>query len=745
MASKEEIYADAYRRGILSEDKKSRYEEAVRRGLMNNPDLKAKLAGVDLPDITLPKESAAETAFKESARALMTGAANLADVAPAIGDSFVSAAAWAGGKLGIGDGTYVPAARFKNMLPEEAKPQTEAGKLAAEIIPYLVSPEAKAADVPAIAKKLAGLGEKFSKPLLERLAKTAGQSSVGSVAQSDATGENAGALMAENALMGEVFHQAGRFLGMGYRALSGAPTDAQKDLIQNAIDKGVHPSTLKDLPQMLEEVSKASKSGKTAGDLAYAVNPSARIIDAAKELGMDDLLLPSHYSTNGAYQSIEQGLKSVPGSVLDVHEKRAIESLAAKTDELISEYGGTVDKSELSDRFKSGQMEQIRALEEKSNDLFHEVEKKIPRDQLVATKNIMDHLQEKAKIFGGEEYLSQPERAVMRQMDEETMPTYARLNAVRQQIGEAISKKQGPFKDIPTGELKQLYGRLSADQHFTADYYKVGDKYAHANDLVFQRKALEKDLINLLGKDLSGAITDKTGRGVKSLMNGNYKSFDQVLSRVPQDMKQELVLTALNDAFTQGSRKEKVMNIPGFVDWYQGLLRNPNSMKRITENIPKEAADRLRNIYEVANGIRQAKSKEITTGRIQALLEKFDKDDGALAKLFGAGTKTAAAGVAGAAGGAPGAAVASTAISLLSRPKDKMSVLADRLLASQEFKGMTRQVAAGGAENSASRERLQKLLARSDVYKKWIKAINPKAQQAIMRVGFIDWLSNSEE
>lgn len=132
-------------------------------------------------------------------------------------------------------------------------------------------------------------------------------------------------------------------------------------------------------------------------------------------------------------------------------------------------------------------------------------------------------------------------------------------------------------------------------------------EYSLANDLVYQRKMLERDLVNLLGKDLSGAITDKSGRGVKSLMNGNYKAFDQVLSREPADMRQEQVLTVLNGAFTQGSRKEKVLNIPGFVDWYQGLMRNPYAMKRITGNIPREASERLSNIYEVANGIRQVK------------------------------------------------------------------------------------------------------------------------------------------
>ncbi|WP_368766718.1 hypothetical protein [Enterobacter hormaechei] len=778
MPTKEERYAEAYRRGILPTDKKTMYEEAVRRGLMHNPDLKAKLEGIDLPDIQVPKDSAAETAFKESARAIMTGTANIADVIPSVGDSFVSAAAWAAGKLGIGDGTYTPAARFKNMLPEEAKPQTEEGKFLAEVIPYMIAPEAKAGEVPALAERLINAGERLLKTkaipgaagteakaagvlhlfeksaspggkiapkIAERMARTASQSSVGSLAQADATGENPEALMLENALFGEVFHGAGKLLGAGWRAVSGAPTEAARELIETAAEKGVHPSTLKNLPEMLDDVSRAAKGGTPGEDLAYAVNPSEKILDAARSLGIDDLLLPSHYSTNPAYQAIEQGLKSIPGSSLDAHERRAIEALASKTDELINEFGGTIDKAELSDRFKSRQMEQIRALEEKSNDLFNEIEKKIPRNRLVDTKNIMDHLAEKAETLGGEEYLSQPERNVLRQMNAESLPTYARLNAVRQQVGDALSKKQGPFKDVPTGELKQLYGKLSEDQHATANYYGVGGEYALANDLVFQRKTLEKDLVNLLGKDLSSAITDKAGRGVKSLMKGNYKAFDQVMSRVPQDLKQELVLTALNEAFTQGSRREKVLNIPGFVDWYQGLKRSPEAMKRITDNIPKEAADRLHNIYEVASGIRQAKSKEITTGRIQSLIEKFDKDDGALAKLFGAGGKTAAAGVAGSVAGAPGAAVASTAISLLTRPKDKLSVLADRLLSSQEFRGLTKQIASGQAESAAQRERLQKLLAKSDAFKKWLDALSPKEQQAIARQGFIDWLSGTED
>lgn len=742
MATKEDRYAEAYRRNILSSELKARYEEAVKRGLMKNPDLLAKLKGADLPDLNLPpeaKDSAFTQAAKESARALVTGAANIADIVPEVGDSFVSAAAWAAGKMGIGDGTYTPAARFKNMEPDTFKPQTEGGRMMAEMLPYLISPEAKAAEIPTLAKKLTTIGE--------RLARSGSQNIVGSLAQSDSTGQDFAGTVAQNVIMGEMFHHAGRLLGSGYKALTGAPAEAEKEIIQQAINQDVHPATLKPVEAILSSVGQAAKKSGTAGEeLAYAVNPSQDILGAADRLGMKETLLPSHYSTNPAYQAIEQGLKSIPGSVLDAHEKKAIEQLANKTDDLINEYGGTIDKTELSDRFKKNSLDVIRALEEKSNLLFGEVEKSIPRDKLVGTKNIMEHLQEKADILGGAEYLSQSEQNAMRQMDSETMPTYARLNALRQQIGDALSKKQGPFKDVPTGELKQLYGKLAEDQQQAANFHKVGDQYSLGNNLVFQRKALEKDLTNLLGKDLSGALTTTAGRGIKGLSKGDYKNFDQVMARLPSaEAREEVVLTALNDAFTQGSRKEKQLNIPGFVDWYQGLTRNPGALARVEKNIPTDAAKRLRDIYQVAYGIRTAKSKEITTGRITALLDRFDKDNGTLAKLFGAGGKTAAAGVAGGLGGAPGAAVASTAIALLTRPKEARSVLADRLLASNDFKSMTRQVAAGKGETGAQRERLERLLQKSEVFQKWKGALSGKEQQAVARQGFINWLTDTND
>lgn len=743
MATKEEKYAEAYRRGILPADKKARYEEAVRRGLMHNPELKVQLEGVDLPDIELPpKDTAAEVAAKESARALVTAGASIADIVPEMGDAFVSAGAWALSKFGIGDGTYTPAARFKNYLPEYAKPQTTEGKMVAEILPYFVSPASKASQVPALASNLTKAGKML---MSERMARIGSQSVVGSLAQSGSTGESFTGLMAENVAMGEGLHWTGRLLGTGYKAYKGLPSEAKEKIIKTELE-GVTPDTAVDAPELLTATKSAIKGNENkAEELAYAINPSKAILDSAKSLGLDDLLLPSHYSTNSAYQAIEQGLKSVPGSLLDAQERRAIEALAAKTDDLISEYGGAIDKSELSNRFKGQQMEQIRALGEESDELFKKVSDAIPGNKLVSTKNIMDHLNGRIEELGGAEFLSEMERYVMKHMADTAMPTYARLAKVRQEIGAALNKKQGPFKDMDVGELKLLYGKLSEDQQQVANFYGVGDLYRTGNELIAQRKVLEKDLVNLLGKDFAGAITTKAGQGIRNLAKGDYKTLDQVLARVPESMRQEIVLSGLNDAFVQGSRKEKQLNIPGFVDWFEGLKRNPEAMKRISQHLPEGAMKRLSDIFEVSRGIRDAKSKEISTGRINSLLTQFDKEDGALAKIFGAAGKMAAATAAGTAGGPVASAAVSTALPLLGRAKDARTVAADKLLASRDFRETTKQIAAGKAETPEQRQRLEALLERSEGFKKWKKTLTGNELQALTRQGFINWLTDQEE
>ncbi|MES1623958.1 DNA transfer protein, partial [Escherichia coli] len=82
-------------------------------------------------------------AVKETGRGLVQAGVNVANIPASVADAVTSAAAWAGGKLGIGDGTYQPAPRVTTKGLEQAfglqqgalTPQTTEGRVFAEALP----------------------------------------------------------------------------------------------------------------------------------------------------------------------------------------------------------------------------------------------------------------------------------------------------------------------------------------------------------------------------------------------------------------------------------------------------------------------------------------------------------------------------------------------------------------------------------------------------------------------------------
>ncbi|EFL9577911.1 DNA transfer protein [Escherichia coli] len=86
-------------------------------------------------------------AVKETGRGLVQAGVNVANIPASVADAVTSAAAWAGGKLGIGDGTYQPAPRVTTQGLEQdfglqqgaLTPQTTEGRVFAEALPYLAT------------------------------------------------------------------------------------------------------------------------------------------------------------------------------------------------------------------------------------------------------------------------------------------------------------------------------------------------------------------------------------------------------------------------------------------------------------------------------------------------------------------------------------------------------------------------------------------------------------------------------
>lgn len=531
------------------------------------------------------------------------------------------------------------------------------------------------------------------------------------------------------------------------------------------------PTTQQSVEGLAKSITESTQANKkkqipTMERLASEVRPDETILQAADRLGLKDQLIPSQYSKSQAYREIEQGLASIPGSQLNAQQKQAATMLAQKADDLIQKYGGDIDKAALSSDFRSKGLATIEDLSRQSDELYDKVTKAIPATTKITADATVGYLTNKAKELGGADALSPIERRTLSMLSGGTkqigvnpnspeglaslgqatstqriLPTYSRVDQLRRQVGEGL-RGRGVFKDAESGSLKQLYSRLSDDQQSAANQLGAGEMFSAAKQLVGTRKAIEDNLSGVLGKDLSGAITAKTGAAIKNLGSGNYKEFDKVMSAVPEDMRQRVVMTALNDAFTAGSRMEKQLSAPGFVDWYEGLRRNTAARDRLYKYMPKDARSVLDDIALVAKGMRDASKERITTGRIQGLMENFANEGGMLSKLYGIGKQIAVAEGAGSAIGVPGAGTAGVIARVMSKEKTPLMKAADDLLSSQQFKSAVNEYAKSGGKGKKA-EAAEAALKRTDKYQKWFGNLTKAQKAAVKSNGALMWLSQS--
>ena len=96
--------------------------------------------------------------------------------------------------------------------------------------------------------------------------------------------------------------------------------------------------------QQLDEVLASGNQER----LAAMIDSDPDFFKALDELGAKEKGLPSASSKNRQYQETEQALKKMPGSDLSKREFDQVSELQKISDDLITEFGGMTDKSELS-------------------------------------------------------------------------------------------------------------------------------------------------------------------------------------------------------------------------------------------------------------------------------------------------------------------------------------------------------------------------------------------------------------
>ncbi|EBU6910417.1 TPA: lytic transglycosylase domain-containing protein [Salmonella enterica subsp. enterica serovar Typhimurium] len=182
-------------------------------------------------------------AAAETGRGLLQAGVNLANIPASMADAVASAGAWAGQKLGIGDGTYQPSPRVTTQGLEQdfglqqgaLTPQTTEGKIFSEALPYLtpVGDERIAAQAPSIAGRVA-----------QGASRLLAENAVGSLA-ANSERDNPGALATDlgtGVALGGAINQLGRAAGAAYRGIRGtiAPEAQQAIQFANAADVPLH-------------------------------------------------------------------------------------------------------------------------------------------------------------------------------------------------------------------------------------------------------------------------------------------------------------------------------------------------------------------------------------------------------------------------------------------------------------------------------------------------------------------------
>lgn len=646
-------------------------------------------------------------------------------------------------------------------LPESMRPTDPYAQLGAEIGPYLI-PGLGAERTAAALASTAGAGR--AERIATQGANMLAENLPGAIAQSTQNNDLPGNLAA--GLAGSVIGRgllaaggraAGAIRGAAQREGQTTAAVAEQVAPVSPTAPGAQATAVVPPEQGVQDVAArvgAAADRETAprmADAARDVAPRQDVIDAAKQLGLseDDLLL-SHVSGNQAYRDFEQALKSVPGSQLAAQENQALTKIAKQATDLTDTAGAMPDKAAMNDKFLSSFQRGIATVQNKSDQLYNQISAAIPKGQTVEANNIIRYLDGKADELGGAEHLSTMEKRVYNSVapvgTEATAPTYARLDNIRKQIGQAIGKNSGPFRDEETGALKQLYANLTADQEQAVVAAGMGDKWQAAKKLIGVRSTMEDALTGLLGKDLRGDIGTKASLAIRNLAKGDAKGFRALQQDIPSPrIRREVVATSLRDAFSQGSRKENEFHLPGFVDWYQGM-KSSGTLPMVERELGTRTTNQLRNLFTVSQAVRQARESSIQTGRLNAFIKQFDAEGGTLDKIYRHGKGALATTVLGhipvVGPTLSYGAVAGMAAKEAARPA--RSVAADRLLASPEFRSVVNQAKGARLTEKGQQvinRKMEARIAKSSAWKSLYRTLTREEKQAIARVGIIGWLS----
>ena len=653
-------------------------------------------------------------------------------------------------------------------VSERFAPQTEAGKAGLETVGGAIQAVDENIIRPAVAGT-AGLAQLAINPTdLEgakqtvRSIKQVGLGKSAGRQAFDVTGSPAIATAFETApiLLEEA---VGGLLGRTAGAAQAAKSQAKTQSAQKALEAVEQSQTGTITDAGLQDIAETMQKG-TPEEIAGIVKADPKFFLAADELGISTEPLASFASKNPQFRDVSGALQKVPGSVLDVQARSFINETSQVADNLITQYGGTLDKAQLGLDFKANSLKTVDDLFDQADEAYSSLRQVLPEESRfnpAATVEFLEQLQRQDKLSPKLSSMLKKLKPRVKEtrgkvtvnpatgartstgVTETINPTLGRIDLTRKEIGQAVGKGSGQFKDVEKGLNKALYARLSRDMDNIAttsggDALAISDT---AKGLVKQRKQVEDNLVTLLGKDLNQALNVNVSGVVKNLQKGEIDKFNHIVNAIPKEKRGEVVLSAMNDVFKGTGVNQAQLSPTAFTKWYQTINRSPAAKKALFDVLPPDSKKSIDNLFEVSRGISRALGQTTPTGRINAM---FNPETGFIRKMVGGSLPRMVA----FATGSPVAAFATDATANFLRQTTDGAKAASDLMGTAQFQNIIRQSVKDGVidGNNASKKLLdaESKLIKSKKYQKWVDTLTDN-DRAALQGGLLGYLFSQEQ
>ena len=486
-------------------------------------------------------------------------------------------------------------------------------------------------------------------------------------------------------------------------------------------------------------INKASGTGGAAKNAQIKlaeqaqINPEAKA--AAERLGID---VPADVFSDNPQVRAAVGLtRSLAGSEAEAGFRTAVSNAVDQADNIMREFDaqfveGAIAPGVVSQRVKDSLTTTRAELNKQAGDIYKRVDAAVPKQTPVQMDNLFNTLTEIAGEVG-QEGMTAPEKNLLKLFQTGEAGggdiTYGRLIREKNLIGKALKRQESPYGSMDEATLKRLYAALASDQLDNVSRVageEVRRDLRAANLIYAKERALGDRIVNAFGTDLEGGIANKMRSAITSGAKGEAGDFARLLKTVPDDLRKEVVATALASVTrsTRGAEKGG-FGFSEFADIYPKLRANPQVYKQIVETLGPKASDTLRDLYQVSKRLTEARANVLTTGKAnQALVESLNAE-GIIARVMG--STAAKRVVGGATGFIPGAGLVMPDImDAMSKGNPDAVRAAGKMFSSPEFQGLLNDVATKGDAS----ERAINQVSMSKPFRSFIATIGLKGDKA---------------